>query len=256
MRGIIVIPARRASTRLPDKLLLAETGKPLLAHVIDRGVEATAASGGLLTRVIVACDDPDLKRVADEAGVLGVMTRVDHLCGTTRIAEAVESLDERPDFVVNVQGDEPELAPAAILKATRALLDHPEAAMSTLVVPMGQDRAELKANPAAVKCVRDGQGRALYFSRAPIPFDRAPPTADEPLWWLHLGIYAYRTPFLLEFARMPPSPLERRESLEQLRALDAGRTIMTAEVPWEQAGKGIDTPEDYRAFVLRHQRDG
>ncbi len=125
--------------------------------------------------------------------------------------------------------------------------------MSTLIVPMDRSTAELKQRDSAVKCVIDQHGRALYFSRSSIPFDRTAPAADEPLWYLHLGIYAYRTEFLLKYAELPETPLQRRESLEQLRAIEHGYIIQTAQVPWEWAGKGIDTPEDYADFVKRHQ---
>jgi 3-deoxy-manno-octulosonate cytidylyltransferase (CMP-KDO synthetase) len=251
--GIIAIPARLASTRLPNKLLLAQTGRPLLAHVIDRALDAVRASRGLLTQVVVACDHESLISVARQCGVRAVMTGEHHRCGTTRIAEAIEklTLDRQIDFVVNVQGDEPELAPQAILRVAEVLLNDPAAEMSTLVIAMPPGTEAKKANPNAVKAVIDAQGRALYFSRAPVPYDRNPPTGDEPLWHHHLGIYAYRREFLLHFANLPPCPLEEREGLEQLRALNAGKTIQVGVIPEAWAGKGIDTADDYAAFVRR-----
>jgi 3-deoxy-manno-octulosonate cytidylyltransferase (CMP-KDO synthetase) len=125
------------------------------------------------------------------------------------------------------------------------------AQMATLVLPIERHEAAIKNNPNAVKAVIDGSGRAIYFSRAPIPYDRNPPAPSEPLGYHHLGIYAYRWEFLLEFASLPVSPLEEREGLEQLRAIEAGKLIKAGVIPREWAGKGIDTPEDYDAFVRR-----
>ena len=249
--GVVAIPARLASTRLPSKLLLAETGKPLLAHVIDRGREAVRQSQGQLTEVIVAADSEVLLDTARQHGARAVLTGDHHRCGTTRIAEAVEKLGLEVDFVVNVQGDEPELAPEAILRVAQVLLSDPSADMSTLVIAMPVGTAPQKANPNAVKAVLSAEGRALYFSRAPVPYDRNPPAEGVPLWHHHLGLYAYRRDFLTTFARLPASPLEEREGLEQLRALEAGRIIKAACVPADWAGKGIDTREDYNAFVRR-----
>lgn len=252
-RGIVAIPARMASTRLPNKLLLARTGTPLLGHVIERALEAASQSNGLLTEVLVAADDERLLAVARERGVRAVRTGDHHRCGTTRIAEAIESAAVGPEvtFVVNVQGDEPELAPRAIVKVARELLSDPGADMATLAIAMPPGTEGQKANPNAVKAIVDGRGRAIYFSRAPIPFDRNPAAPSEALWHHHLGIYAYRRSFLVEFAALPPCPLEEREGLEQLRALDSGRVIKLGTIPADWAGKGIDTPEDYDAFVAR-----
>jgi 3-deoxy-manno-octulosonate cytidylyltransferase (CMP-KDO synthetase) len=252
-RGIIAIPARRASTRLPDKLLLSRTGKPLLHHVIDRCRNAVESSKGRLLDVVVACDDEQLKTIANRAGVRAVLTGKHHTCGTTRIAEAVGYLPEslKFDFVVNVQGDEPELAPEAILAVVDALLAQENTPMATLCVAMPTGSELMKSNPNAVKVVVDSTGRAMYFSRAPLPYDRNECEEGDPLWRHHLGIYAYRKDFLLEFARMPASPLEKREGLEQLRALEAGFVIRCGTVPAAWAAKGVDTEEDYAAFVSR-----
>jgi 3-deoxy-manno-octulosonate cytidylyltransferase (CMP-KDO synthetase) len=252
-RGIIAIPARRASTRLPDKLLLSRTGKPLIHHVIERCRTAVAQSKGRLLDVVVACDDEQLKQAANKAGVRAILTGQHHTCGTTRIAEAIGYLPEslKFEYVVNVQGDEPELAPEAILAVVDTLLEEVDAEMATLAVSMPTGSEMMKQNPNAVKVVVDSRGRALYFSRASIPYDRNEVDELDPLWRHHLGIYDYRKSFLLEFAKMPPSPLERREGLEQLRALEAGRTIRCSLVPAAWAAKGVDTEEDYASFVSR-----
>lgn len=252
-RGIIAVPARLASTRLANKLLLDQTGRPLLAHVVENCLSAARLSHGSIAEVVVACDDARLASIAQKAGAKAVMTGDHHQCGTTRIAEAVERLNLTVgyDFVINVQGDEPELAPQAILQVGRTLLENPWAEMATLVIPMEAGTEDKKANPHIVKAVLDEQGRAIYFSRAPVPFDRQPTPAGTPTWHHHLGIYAYRMRFLLEFSAMPSSPLERQESLEQLRAIEAGRGIAASSVSHEWAGKGIDTLEDYAAFVER-----
>ena len=174
------------------------------------------------------------------------MTDRGHQCGTSRIAEAVRQLPTPPDFVVNVQGDEPELAAEAILAVVEALGD---AAMATLAVAMpahapGQD------DPNTVKAVLAVDGTALYFSRAPVPHFRQ----AVGVWHHHLGIYAYRTAFLHQFAALPPTPLEQAESLEQLRALEHGVRLNVGVVPAAWAAKGIDTAEDYEAFVRRQSR--
>lgn len=251
--GIVAIPARLASTRLPNKLLLRATGRPLLAHVIERAVQAVRQSQGTLQQVVVACDDEELVQVAKTCGVPAVMTGQHHRCGTTRIAEAIEKIlpEHPPEFVVNVQGDEPELAPEAILEVASQLLADPSAPMATLAIGMPADAQEQKANPNIVKAVLDDSGRALYFSRSPVPYNRNQPAEGEFDWYHHLGVYAYRYEFLREFARMPSCPLEERESLEQLRALNAAKTIRVGVIPAAWAGKGIDTPEDYAAFVGR-----
>lgn len=255
-RGMIVIPARMASTRLPNKLLLNETGQPLLEYVVANALDAASRSSGLLAGVVVACDDERLARVATRAGARAVLTGDHHQCGTTRIAEAMDKLglSDSLDFVVNVQGDEPELDPRAILTVTQTLLSHDECDMATLVLAMPAGTEAQKANPNAVKAVLDSQGRAIYFSRAPIPFDRQPVAEGQTSWHHHLGIYAYRASFLREFASWPVSSLERQESLEQLRAIEAGRRIAATSIPHAWAGKGIDTPEDYQLFVDRMNR--
>lgn len=236
MSRAIVIPARRGASRLPDKPLLAETGRPLIAHCVER---ALAAEG--FACVIVATDDEAIAAAAEAAGARGVLTRADHPSGTDRVAEAAASLDA--EIIVNLQGDEPEIEPSYLARAAGLLADG-AAEMATLVTPL--DPALLD-DPAAVKAVVAGD-RALYFSRAAVPHQRDADGPPPPRF-LHLGVYAYRRDALLAWPSMPPSPLERCEKLEQLRALEAGWTIRVAQVP--SATPGIDTPADYAAFVAR-----
>lgn len=256
-RGLVAIPARLASTRLPNKLLLRRTGRPLLAHVIEQCKRAVSESGGLLAEVMVAYDDETLGAIARDLGVRAVKTGDHHRNGATRIAEAASTVasDCRFGLVVNVQGDEPELAPEAIVGVAQELLRDPTADMATLAIALSADdpaSAAMKQNPNLVKAIVDGGGRAIYFSRSPIPYDRNPPANGAALCYHHLGVYAYRWDFLFTYASMPPSPLEEREGLEQLRAIDAGRKIKVGVIPASWAGKGIDTAEDYEAFVRRH----
>ena len=255
-KGVIAVPARFASTRLPNKLVLAKTGRPILSYVIENCHRAIEMSRGSLVEVVVACDDDRLANIATVAGAKAVMTGMHHQCGTTRIAEAIETLGlaSRLDYVINVQGDEPELAPEAITAVGETLLDNNSADMATLVIAMPRGLEERKANPNTVKAVLDSNGRAIYFSRAPIPYDRNAVAPGQVAWNHHLGIYAYRMGFLFQFAAMPVSPLEQQEGLEQLRAIEAGRSIVARAIPEHWAGKGIDTMEDYEAFVARMTR--
>ena len=239
MKATVIIPARYASTRLPGKPLLAETGKCLIRHVVE-----SLQGARRVERTVVATDD---ERIAEAVGAFGgeaVMTRADHRCGTDRIAEAAGIL-HLPDeaIVVNVQGDEPEIPPSCVDRLVE-LLTGCDAPMATLITPLSPEQAH---DPNRVKCVTDRAGRALYFSRAPIPFDRD--EAGGVAYKLHLGIYAYRTAFLKRFTQLAPTPAELAEKLEQLRALEHGHTIVTAEVAYD--GAGIDTPADYAAFVRR-----
>lgn len=245
METVAVIPARYASTRLPGKPLLADTGKPLVQHVVEAALLARS-----LDRVIVATDD---QRIADAVLRFGGevrMTRADHPSGTDRIAEVVAGLP-KAGIIVNLQGDEPEISPEALDQVVRLLKDDPDAPMATLCTPI-RDEAVYR-NPSSVKVVRSASGRALYFSRSPLPCyrDGLPPTGSV-LGHLHLGLYAYRRDFLLKLASMPPSYLEQSEKLEQLRVLEAGFPIAVGEV--DEPGVGIDTPEDYRRFVDRWRR--
>jgi 3-deoxy-manno-octulosonate cytidylyltransferase (CMP-KDO synthetase) len=245
MRIAIVIPARFASTRLPGKPLLRETGKYLIQHVYERASEARCAAD-----VIVATDD---ERIFDAVRAFGgrvVMTRSDHASGTDRIAEVAADLPAA--LIVNLQGDEPQFDPAALDHLAGLLVSDSSADMATLAVPI-VDR-ETYLNPNVVKVVCDGNGRALYFSRSPIPMarDGEPNFSVRPPFFLqHLGVYAYRRDFLLRLADTPPHPLELTEKLEQLRVLAMGCSIKVGLV--EVAHKGVDTPSDYAEFVRAYR---
>jgi 3-deoxy-manno-octulosonate cytidylyltransferase (CMP-KDO synthetase) len=243
---LVVVPARHASTRFPAKLLAAETGRPLIQHTWER-----ASATGLDARVLIATDDERIAEVARGFGAEVVMTAREHPNGTSRIAEVVRGLGaDCPPVVVNVQGDEPELDPAGIEAAVRLLHEHEDCVVGTLACPIERD--EDLADPAVVKLVRDARGRALYFSRAAIPHDRDGTAAAGPL--RHIGLYVYRPAFLLEYVDLAPTPLERTEQLEQLRVLEHGFRIAVGVVPADRHAHGIDTPEQYAAFVARWRR--
>ncbi|MBI5279157.1 MAG: 3-deoxy-manno-octulosonate cytidylyltransferase [Burkholderiales bacterium] len=241
MRFTVLIPARLASTRLPDKPLADIAGRPMVVRVADRARESGAQ------RVVVATDSDAVLQACRMHGVETVMTRADHPSGSDRLAEACELLGlQGDDAVVNVQGDEPLIAPALIDAVARMLDAIPGAAMSTAAHPI-HDPQELH-NPNVVKVVTDAAGLALYFSRATIPwwrdgFARDRNAMPEPAPLRHIGIYGYRASFLREFPRLPPSPLEQLEALEQLRALWHGRRIAVHVTP-DEPGPGVDTPQD------------
>lgn len=245
-RAIVVIPARLASTRLPGKPLLAETGRPLIQYVIEAAEQATLAE-----QVIVGTEDPAIVSAVAALGTKAILTGP-HETGTDRVAEVARHFPHA-NIVVNVQGDEPEIAPADIDLAIEQLIRHPDAQVSTLAAPI-RDQARLD-DPACVKVVFDCRGKALWFSRAAIPFVRNQSRdwlSHEPaVFFQHVGLYAYRADFLQQIPRLPSSDLEQVESLEQLRVLAAGYSIQIGVIP--VAHKGIDTPEDYRAFVRRVQ---
>lgn len=233
----VIIPARFASSRLPGKALEDIAGKPLINWVVDAAVASGAA------RVIVATDD---QRIADAVGgkVQTVMTRAGHPSGTDRIAEAVQQLglpDER--IIVNLQGDEPGMPPALIQQVALVLAAHHDAAMATVCHPIS-DPAEIN-DPHVVKVVFGDDGRALYFSRSPVPYQRA--DGELPASYRHIGLYAYRVAFLRRFVQWPVCALEAAERLEQLRALYYGADIMVA-VTDEAPLPGIDTVEDLQRF--------
>ncbi len=244
-----VIPARLQSTRLPRKLLLNETGKSLIQHTWE-----AAASSEKLDRLIVATDSLEIMEAVHGFGGKAFLTG-EHPSGTDRIAEvAVKELFDA-EILVNIQGDEPEISPQFIDQLIELLIQTPHADMATLATPIRhidqlQDRSCTK-----VVCRTDGS--AMYFSRLPIPFTRdvAVETLlpDQSPWLLHLGIYAYRRPFLLDLTKIPPTPLEQLEKLEQLRALETGATIQVAQVTHPSVG--IDTPEDYAQFVTRYNQE-
>lgn len=236
--AVIIIPARYGSTRFPGKPLAELWGKPLIRHVWERARRAERCH-----RVIIATDDDRIAAAARGFGAEVAMTRGDHASGTDRAAEVAAGLSA--ELVVNVQGDEPLVEPAAIDAAVAPLADDPTISMGTLCSPV-ESVGDL-ANPNVVKVVVDGAGFALYFSRLPIPFvrdDRA-----EVRRYRHIGLYVYRREFLLELAGLPPTPLEQAEKLEQLRALEHGYRIRVVQVA--SASPGVDTPEDLERLRAR-----
>ncbi len=238
---IVVIPARFASSRLPGKPLAEIAGRPMVAHVWQRACESRAA------RVVVATDDDRIEAAMVAEGAEVVMTRADHPSGTDRLAEVAERLGLAADAVlVNVQGDEPLIPATLIDQVADRLFDDPEASIATLAEPISD--VESLFNPNVVKVVRALSGRALYFSRAPIPWDRdafaaRPELLETDAWLRHIGLYAYRAGFLAEYRDWVPSPLERLEHLEQLRALHHGHAIQVA-LAREPHPAGVDTAED------------
>jgi 3-deoxy-manno-octulosonate cytidylyltransferase (CMP-KDO synthetase) len=239
----VLIPARLGSTRLPDKPLADIGGRPMVVRVAERA----AASGALA--VVVAADDARIAQACAAHEVRCILTRADHASGSDRLAEACEQLGlDRDDIVVNVQGDEPLIDPALVRKVAELVAQRSDCVMSTAAHAI--ETPEDLRNPNVVKVVLDRLGRALYFSRAPIPWWRDGPTAPglampppEPRPLRHIGLYGYRAGFLRTFPHLQPAPIERAEALEQLRALWHGHRIavhVTAVAP----GPGVDTPED------------
>jgi 3-deoxy-manno-octulosonate cytidylyltransferase (CMP-KDO synthetase) len=236
----VVIPARFAATRLPGKPLLDIGGRPLIRWVW----ECARASGA--ESVTVATDDARIQEVAADFGADCVMTALGHASGTDRIAEVARSRAFAPeDILVNLQGDEPLMPPAVLGEVAAALNSHPRFDIATAVAPI-QTLAEF-LDSSCVKALRGREGHALYFSRAPVPWPRDDVTAGRPAAfagaWRHIGIYAYRTRSLLQFAALAPTPLETAEKLEQLRALEYGMSIYLATLR-EPPPAGVDTPED------------
>ncbi|HSV08404.1 MAG TPA: 3-deoxy-manno-octulosonate cytidylyltransferase [Candidatus Binatus sp.] len=234
--AVAIIPARYHSTRLPGKALASIGGRPMVCHVVER---ARRARG--IARVIVATDDTRIAEAARGVGGEVTMTRADHPSGTDRVAEVARGLEAT--IVVNVQGDLPRLDPAMIERAVACLAADSSLGMATLAAPLF-DEAEWRS-PHVVKVVVGAGGRALYFSRSPIPHDRDGSRAPgAPLGWRHIGLYAYRRDVLLRLAALPPTPLERREQLEQLRALE--HDIAIGVVEWTAAEPliEVDTADD------------
>ena len=275
MRVVAVIPARYGSTRFAGKVLAKDTGKFLIQHTYER-----ARLARLPERVIIATDDQRVVAAARSFGAQCVMTSAEHQSGTDRIAEAVKNIDV--DIVVNLQADEPEIDPSNIDYVAQLLLNNPDYPMATLAAPFA-DHEQL-ADPNVVKvvvsscvvrsasCRKEGQadcssggrdrsqyalrstqydiGRAIYFSRWPIPYDRSKAGIGDLSQYLrHIGIYAYRKEFLLKFTSLPQTPLEKIEKLEQLRAIENGYAILVGKVL--HTCDGIDTPEQYAEFVRR-----
>ena len=241
MSFTVLIPARLASTRLPNKPLADIAGQPMVVHVARRA----AASGA--ARVVVAADHMAIVSACQQAGFEAVLTREDHLSGSDRLAEACELLGlDGADVVVNVQGDEPLIEPALIQRCAQLLDERDDCVMSTAAHAI-HSAAEL-LNPNVVKVVLDATQRALYFTRAPVPWWRdgnmAGVTAlPQPAPLRHLGLYAYRAGFLRSFPLLPPCALEQIESLEQLRVLWHGHRV-AVHVTSLAPGAGVDTPED------------
>lgn len=230
---VVVIPARYESTRLPGKALADLQGKPMIQRVYERAARAHG-----IERVVVATDDARIRGAVEAFGGEVVMTSSAHRTGTDRIAEAAGQLDA--DLVVNVQGDLPLLEPDVVSKAVAPLLGDDRLSMSTLKTPIRT--VEELENPNVVKVVTDREGRALYFTRSPVPYWRDGTPGGEVLAYRHIGLYVYRRDFLLTFSKLAPTPLERAESLEQLRALEWGFRIGVVEV--EEASVEVDTPQD------------
>jgi 3-deoxy-manno-octulosonate cytidylyltransferase (CMP-KDO synthetase) len=235
-RFTVVIPARYASTRFPGKPLADIGGKPMVVRVCERAAQSGA------TAVHVATDDERIAAAVRAHGHAAIMTRADHATGTDRIAEAARHLGLADDeVVVNVQGDEPLIPPALIAQVAEALAQCPAASVSTACHPI-HDAASME-NPNVVKVVLDRQGYALYFSRSRIPYPR---NGEAAPCYRHAGIYGYRAGFLAAYAGLQESPLERAESLEQLRVLWHGYRIAVA-VSEQDVPPGVDTPQDLEA---------
>lgn len=249
MRVCGVIPARLESSRLPRKLLLNETGKTLIQHTWE-----AASKSEKLERLIVATDSLEILEAVHGFGGKACLTE-EHPSGTDRIAEVADKELFDTDILVNIQGDEPEISPQSIDQLIELLVETPQAQMATLATPIRH--IEQLQDHSCTKVVCRTDGSAMYFSRLPIPYcrDIDPETLlpEQSPWLLHLGIYAYRRPFLLDLTKIPPTPLEELEKLEQLRALETGAMIQVAQV--SHPSVGIDTPEDYAQFVKRKNQE-
>ncbi len=243
VKVVVCIPARYGSTRFAAKVLAKDTGKFLIQHTYEQALKAD-----LVDSVIIATDDERVLAAVESFGATCVMTSSEHQSGTDRIAEAVANVDA--DIIVNLQADEPEIDPANIDKVAQLLIDDMNADMATLAAEF--ENIEQVSDPNIVKVVTGKDNKAIYFSRSVIPHDRqCGEVGDKELYLRHLGIYAYRKDFLLEFTRLPVSQLERIEKLEQLRAIENGYSILVAKV--SHVCDGIDTQEQYKAFVKRQK---
>ena len=231
MKILCVIPARYASTRLPGKPLADIAGKPMIRHVYERACQAQRPD-----MVLVATDNEKVYAAVTAFGGQALMTSADHPTGTDRLAEVARAYEDY-DIIINVQGDEPLIAPEVIDRLAAVFDEEPGLSMATLATVMAEEEYD---QPSAVKVVTDLQGYALYFSRSHIPFPRV--KVDELPVYKHIGIYAYRRDFLLTYAALDPTPLERTESLEQLRALEHGYRIKVLITDFQSIG--VDTPED------------
>ena len=253
MRVLACIPARYGSTRFAGKVLARDTGKFLIQHTWEQ-----ACLAKLPQKVIIAADDERIIAAADTFGAECVLTSTEHKNGTDRIAEAVADMEV--DIVVNIQADEPEIDPQNIDLLAQLLIDNPDCPMATLAADF--QNPDQVTDPNIVKVVVTsiehrassiGAHRAIYFSRAPIPYDREKSGIGETRQYLrHIGIYAYRKEFLLKITALPQSRLEKIEKLEQLRAIENGFDILVGKVA--HACDGIDTPEQYADFVKRYKK--
>lgn len=249
MKGFtVVIPARYASSRLPGKPLADIGGRPMIEHVWLRACESQAS------RVVIATDDERIAQAAQAFGAEVMMTRADHPNGTARLAEVAARLQLPADaHIVNVQGDEPMLPAALIDLVAERLCADRQASIATLAEPIEEFDEMMRSS--VVKVVCDVDGRALYFSRAPIPWDRDRFAAGRPEfglgqgWLRHIGIYAYRADFLADYVTWAPAPIEQLEQLEQLRAMYYGHRIQVAVTPLDYPA-GVDTPEDLERVRL------
>ncbi len=240
-----MIPARLGSTRFPEKVLANATGKPLVQHVWEQARKATS-----LARVVIATDHPRVFTACQHFRADVLLTREDHPNGSSRLAEASDALRlADTDIVVNIQGDEPEIEPAVIDAAARAV-ETTGAEVATIASPFAS--TDDPANPAIVKVITRRDGMAMYFSRSRIPYPRDAALAHSHGILRHVGLYAYRVGFLRTYITLPPTPLEQIESLEQLRVLEHGYRIAVVTMPTNVAG--IDTPDQYAAFVERNKR--
>jgi len=252
LRALVVVPARLASTRLPRKMLLRETGRYLFQHTVENVAACPAVS-----RVVLATDAEEIRAAAAEVGIEALLTSAHHPSGTDRVQEAVEILARAGhgpwDVVLNVQGDEPEL-PRADLEHLIEAFREADVELATLAAPITDEREA--SDPSVVKVVLDGRGNALYFSRSPIPA-RHDDVGDAGRWpggerRRHVGVYAFRPAALARFTQLPRGALERSESLEQLRWLEAGHSIRVLEAGGRTVG--IDTRDDYALFVEQRKR--
>jgi len=241
VKVVIVIPARYGSSRFEGKVLAKDTGKFLVQHTYEQAIQAKTVQ-----RVIIATDSEKVMSACAAFGAECIMTSAGHQSGTDRIAEAVGSIDA--EIIVNLQADEPQIQPECIDRAAKLLLENRDADMATLVAEF--ENSEQINDSNIVKAIVDKNGRAIYFSRSVIPYDREHSGLGEPKAYLrHLGIYAYRKEFLKTFTSLEQGVLEKIEKLEQLRAIENGYTIVTAKV--EHAWEGIDTPRQYAEFVKK-----
>ena len=243
MKVLACIPARYGSTRFAGKVLAKDTGKFLIQHTYER-----ACLAKLPEKVIIAADDERIAAAAKSFGAECILTSPEHKSGTDRIAEAVADIDV--DIVVNLQADEPEIDPKNFDYLAKLLLDNHQCRMATLVAEF--ENAEQLKDPNIVKVVVDKDSYAIYFSRAPIPYNREKSGIGKTQQYLrHIGIYAYRKQFLLKITSLPQTPLEKIEKLEQLRAIENGFPVLVGKV--EHICNGIDTPSQYAEFVKRQK---